>query len=150
MIRSLLSIAMSLWSLGIGQAPAAVNYYSLEGRPIPVFVQGEGPDTVLFLGTQHGNEPQGSELVKRLLQEILRRPALLVGHRIVSMPTVNPDGLFRHTRTNARGVDLNRNFPTLDWHLSDLDEYFSGLSPSSEPETRAIEQVIAGYQPARI
>ena len=27
------------------------------------------------------------------------------------VPVYNPDGLARHTRRNAHGVDLNRNYP---------------------------------------
>lgn len=148
MLDALLRLSISLWAAGAGLAGPA--YYSQEGRPIPVIVQGEGDDTVLFLGGQHGDEPQGRDLVNRLLRELARRPGLLAGHRLVAMPAVNPDGLVRHSRPNARGVDINRNFPTRDWHLSTTDRYFSGPEPGSERETRAIQDVVARYQPVRI
>ena len=64
------------------------------------------------------------------------------------MPVVNPDGLARHTRRNAHGVDLNRNFPH-DW--VDLDgNYESGPRPASEPETRAVMAFLREVRPRRV
>ncbi len=64
------------------------------------------------------------------------------------VPTYNPDGLARGTRKNARGVDLNRNFP---YRWTDLDgNYESGPKPASEPETRAMMKFLRGVKPRRI
>jgi len=52
------------------------------------------------------------------------------------------------TRTNAHGVDLNRNFP-FGW--VDLDgNYESGPRPGSEPETRAVMDFLREIRPARV
>ncbi len=47
------------------------------------------------------------------------------------VPVYNPDGLARHTRKNAHGVDLNRNYP---YRWADLDgSYESGPGPPRSP-----------------
>ena len=61
---------------------------------------------------------------------------------------MNPDGYAAHRRTNDNGVDLNRNFPTADWQLSGFGtNQYSGPSPASEPETRAMMNFLSQLQP---
>lgn len=78
------------------------------------------------------------------------------------VPVMNPDGFFaaKATRTNANGVDLNRNMPTSDWSGSALHYWrertqsaprkYPGDSPGSEPETRWLVQEIDRFQPDMI
>jgi protein MpaA len=64
------------------------------------------------------------------------------------VPVANPDGLARHTRKNAHGVDLNRNFPS---HWAALDgRYESGPRAASEPETRALMAFFSDIRPRRV
>ena len=78
------------------------------------------------------------------------------------IPVMNPDGFFaaKASRTNANGVDLNRNMPTSDWAGSALHYWqerthsaprkYPGESPGSEPETRWLVQEIDRFQPDMI
>jgi protein MpaA len=120
--------------------------YSTEGRPIRGTVLGEGADTYLCFGVIHGNEPAGGPLLERFVKHIEEHPDLIDGKRVVVVPVLNPDGLERNSRTNARGVDLNRNFPSRNWRPSPRH----GDAPASEHETRALLRLLRQFQPSRI
>jgi protein MpaA len=64
------------------------------------------------------------------------------------LASLDPDGQRRGTRHNARGVDLNRNFP-FDWRGGGrpFDTYFPGRARASEPETRAALAMIRSIRP---
>jgi protein MpaA len=64
----------------------------------------------------------------------------------VLLPAANPDGLAYNSRSNANGVDLNRNFSTAN--RANSAEF--GRTALSEPEARAIQQLIRQYSPDRI
>jgi protein MpaA len=84
--------------------PAEQLGRSWEGRPIrAVHLPGDGP-RVLVVGCIHGNECEGIE-VTRLLERSRPAADLWLVHQL------NPDGFARRSRGNARGVDLNRDFP---------------------------------------
>jgi len=116
--------------------------HSIEGRPIFLFSDA-APDAVLkvlVVGDIHGDEAAGMRIARRLVAaEAPARTELLV------VPTVNPDGVAAGTRGNARGVDLNRNFP-YRWRPLGGGEY-SGTGPLSEPETRAAHRLILRQKP---
>jgi hypothetical protein len=76
---------------------------SVEGRRIWAEHWGsvDGPQ-VLVVGQVHGNECTPGFLVN----EFRRNSSQNFGYWII--PTLNPDGLARHSRRNANNVDLNR------------------------------------------
>jgi len=119
---------------------------SREGRPIRGVVMGSGPETSLLLGVIHGDEPLGGPLLERFAEHLGSHPELVRGKRVVIVPVLNPDGLARRTRTNARGVDLNRNLPAENWRPHPRH----GIAPGSEPETRALLKILRQFRPARI
>jgi protein MpaA len=96
---------------------------------------------ILVVGCIHGNEPAGIVVAHAL--EHARVPA---GVALWIVPDLNPDGVAADTRQNARGVDLNRNFPRL-WR--DQEGVFdSGTRALSEPETRIAYRLILRIRPA--
>ncbi|MFH1419799.1 MAG: M14 family zinc carboxypeptidase [Planctomycetota bacterium] len=119
---------------------------SVEGRPIECIVFGSGEDVVLIMATIHGSEPAGTPLVRRLADYLTKRTALLEGRCVVLMPVANPDGMATGNRKNVHGVDINRNFPASNFHGS-TDH---GSTALSEPESRAIHDVMQRYRPDRI
>lgn len=81
---------------------------------------------------------------------------------VVVFPIANPDAFFipRPTRTNARGVDINRNLPTRDWNAKALSMWknryrsdprrYPGKKALSEPETLTQVNMIHRYNPDKI
>ena len=98
---------------------------------------------ILIVGVVHGDEPQGEYLINKYLEEVEDSGMLFI-------PSLNPDGKDKGTRVNSNGVDINRNFPTKNWELSDKDKYYGGDSPASEIETRFLIDVIEEYKPSLI
>src|SRR5207247_1976729 len=93
---------------------------------------------ILVVGCIHGNECAGRAVVRLLarMSEPLDRDLWLVDD-------LNPDGLAAGTRQNARGVDLNRNFPS-EWRPIGRrgDPQYAGPRPLSERETRIAWKLI--------
>ena len=79
--------------------------------------------------------------------------------QILFIPCLNPDGMQLGQRTNANGVDLNRNFPTKNWGKNCGDNatcddeksaYYGGKSGGSEIETQFLIDTIKQFKPNRI
>ncbi|MFI3300129.1 MAG: DUF2817 domain-containing protein [Candidatus Gastranaerophilales bacterium] len=98
---------------------------------------------VLVIGVFHGDEVQGKFLIEEFIKKNPQSSLLFI-------PCLNPDGLLDGERTNSNGVDLNRNFPTANWVLSEKNEFFGGETPASEIETRFLIEIIEQYRPATI
>jgi murein peptide amidase A len=119
--------------------------HSVDGRVIRPLVLGHGPRPLLVVGCIHGDEPAGMAITAALV-----RAGTLPRTEIVVVPTVNPDAcLVRHTRQNAHGVDLNRNFPS-NWERIGRRGSFqwSGPRPLSEPESRYVVALVRALHPA--
>jgi protein MpaA len=129
---------------------------SVDGSPLTVYLPESGSAELLVLAAIHGDEPETtvavSEALRCLPEDDLRAAVVLCG---------NPDGLLRGTRGNARGVDLNRNFPTANWrpeavfYKSRADDardiaLSPGAEPASEPETRALLALIERLKPLAV
>ncbi len=124
------------------------RFFSVQGREIKYTIIGNGEVNVHFHAAIHGDEPEGVGLLKRLIAYVGPRNYLTRGLRIIFVPVVNPDGLAKGSRLNARGVDLNRNFPARNWKM--LANGRSGKRPLSEPETKAIARLVELYPPSLV
>ena len=131
-------------------APAAVHRrlllgYSVEHRPISVQELGDGRTTtrVLVVGCIHGDESAGISVARRL--DAMTAPP---GIDLWVLDDLNPDGAAADTRQNARGVDLNRNFP-YGWLAAGRpgDQQYPGPRPLSEPEARIAYRLILRLRP---
>lgn len=78
---------------------------------------------------------------------------------LLFIPCLNPDGMQLGQRTNANGVDLNRNFPTKNWGENHGDNatcddaetaYYGGTSGGSEIETQFLIDTIREFKPNKI
>lgn len=115
---------------------------TLQGREIVLYGNG-GKCKNLIIGVFHGDEPQGKFLIEKYLENNSESSLYFI-------PCLNPDGMAVMKRTNASGVDLNRNFPTNNWQYSAKDEFFGGESPASEIETKFVMEILDEYKPQLI
>jgi protein MpaA len=116
--------------------------YTVKDRPIRAWRLGDptSPVKAVFIASMHGNEAQPAKILLNL-----RDGAPVTGADIWVVPYMNRDGFVRHTRKNARGVDLNRNFP-VRWIPQD-GKYESGRRPASERETRVMMRFLSEIKP---
>ncbi|MDO9435582.1 M14 family zinc carboxypeptidase [Hydrogenophaga sp.] len=111
---------------------------------------------VLVVGAMHGDELSSASVALHWIQLAVQAPANAHWRFI---PLLNPDGLLMRParRTNANGVDLNRNFPTPNW-ARDAPIYWEqrtrkdprrwpGPQPLSEPESRFLHEEMARFDP---
>jgi murein peptide amidase A len=128
----------------------------LQFRDIPPR-SGAAKVKILVLGGIHGDELTSSTVVFDWIERLVKENTEQIHWRL--LPAVNPDGLLKRpaTRVNARGVDLNRNFPTDNWE-KDAPRYwvkytnrdprrYPGPAPLSEPETRWVHAEMEAFKP---
>ena len=125
---------------------------SVLGTPLEVW-RPSGRCRMLLFAAIHGEESETTLALSRALRQ-LSEPS---PHCAVVL-AANPDGLLRGTRGNARGVELNRNFPTSDWRPDPVPHRFTldaprdtllspGPHAGSEPEVQALLALIADLRP---
>ena len=136
---------------------------TVKNNPLLFITFGAGSDATLILSAVHPDELTPIPMGFRLAKHLSDHPELVTSdQQVIVAPLVNPDGFFLDdpTRTNARGVDTNRNFFTLDWYDKSLSwwktlkskklPYFPGHFPNSEVETVFQVRLIDEFQPDKI
>ncbi len=159
-------LSFSLWKQAEGgkgvkaeteEVSSALNevltFPSVKGRDIKVYIFNgkQSSATTLVIGGVHGDERSGIKLAHALLADLQSRSIDDFKARVIVIPVANPDGYAANTRVNARGIDINRNFPTKDFRQGSLTKYCNpGKEAASEPETQAILKIIDEYKPELI
>ena len=124
---------------------------SVEDRVIEYRQFGEGDRQVLLVGPFEGDETAALELIEQLAEHLERFPRRATGVRVTLVRDPNPDGRLRRTAANARGVRLDRNFPTRGWRkVPSGVTWLSGREPESEPETRVLVDLVDDVRPDRV
>ena len=125
---------------------------SVSGRPIeavhftPPSYARQKPACILF-GASHGDEPVTALMLERLADELVERPP---GRDTWIVPCLNPDGVVGGSKNNAHDVDLNRSFAAKNWSAEHQSGYFPGAAPESEPEVRALVELIEKSNATRL
>ena len=126
---------------------------SVKGRAITAYYFGVGSKKILLAGAMHGPESNTRSLLLGWVSFLRANQQLIPKDRtFIVVPNVNPDGVAAQDRFNAHGVDLNRNYGTATWQKT---TYWNGgaitngggSKPFSEPETRAIRDLINKESP---
>lgn len=118
--------------------------------------------TMILCGV-HGDEITPVKFCFDIIQNLKRNPSIISENDLVIVaPIVNPDSFFKRkpTRTNARGVDINRNFPTKDWYSNARKMWKSryrkdkrrnpGKKSMSEPEVLFQVNLMKRYKPKKV
>lgn len=115
---------------------------SVKGEPIYVREHGNGARRLLVIGLIHGDE---AGVYQRFDDLWLRLTSAGYSDEftIAGIATMNPDGYAEQRRGNARGVDLNRNWPASNFRASTRH----GPAPLSEPEAAAVHRYIQRFAP---
>ncbi len=115
--------------------------------------------TLIFCGV-HGDEITPIKFCWDLMKNLDDKK--LINNFVIVAPLIAPDSFLKipPTRTNGRGVDVNRNFPTKDWSTEAHRRWkisykadkrkFPGPHAASEQETIFQMNLIKRYKPNKI
>lgn len=105
-----------------------------QNRPIYSFKIGNGEKKILMWSQMHGNESTTTkaifDLMNCLSNDKLFVNELLSKCTLIILPMLNPDGAEVYTRTNANGVDLNRDAQDL-----------------TQPESKVLNTIFKEFKP---
>lgn len=149
--------------------PWKFDYVSESGQPLiywefldPTLTEEQKKNTTLILGGVHPDELTPIHLAFQFAETLFNRPELYSGAHVIVAPLVNPDGFFANPpkRTNANGVDLNRNFPTATWNRYAYQVWknspikdrrkFPGYFANSEQGTKFQANLIDKFKPDKV
>lgn len=149
--------------------PCKFDYVSENGHPLIYWEfinntldEEQKKNITLVLGGVHPDELTPIHLAFQFAETLLKNPELYSNSHVIVAPLVNPDGFFANPpkRTNANGVDLNRNFPTAAWkkyayqvwkNSKEKDRRkFPGFFANSEQGTKFQADLIEKFNPDKV
>lgn len=130
---------------------------SAEGKPIYHYERkgtDKNPKKIFAKALIHGDEELSGSVARAWM---LRLEKIDPRNTWRVIPVTNPDGWKLKTRTNAHGVDLNRNFPTKDWEQQAIQYWkknmksdkrrYPGPDAASEVETKCLLKHFDDFHP---
>ena len=128
---------------------------SVEGRPLKAIIVSDNPDTeelepeIRITGGIHGDEPAATTTTLNFLVVLTDGYAtsptcqyVINNSELWIIPVVNPDGYYHDNRSNANGIDLNRNCSYMGPGGG------GGSTAFSEPETAGLRDFTMQNWPA--
>jgi succinylglutamate desuccinylase len=117
---------------------------TIKKRPLTLFEISQSSTlknrpTVLITGNIHGNEYLGieDELPAKFIEDYSKKTSVAQfikdGGVLFVIPVINPDGYEARERTNAKKVDLNRDFDTPTKKIKNF----------TQPETKALRDIVS-------
>jgi predicted deacylase len=131
---------------------------SVRGKPIQAAQFGTSPEAgpgstpagghrrIYIIGGLRGDEPEAPLAAAELARQLATLGAP-DGALVRLVRDVNPDGTARGMRTNTRGVDLSRNWPTTCFPEDERHATRHGRGPASEIEIAAVHRDMTAFQP---
>ncbi len=119
-----------------------------EGRKMHSMHLGASGVRTLVIAGLNGEDRVAVRWLEQLAQGLASQPSLIENNEVVFFRAGNPDGLVHQYKGNARGVPLNRNFPSRRFRQPVGMPQFA--VPASEVETRVMLDTLYSFRPRRI
>jgi len=149
--------------------PWKYDYVSENGNPLiywdfvsDAMDEDQKKNITVVLGGVHPDELTPVHLAFQFAEALQKNPELYANSHVIVAPLVNPDSFFTNPpkRTNANGVDLNRNFPTATWNKYAYQVWlkskqkdkrkFPGYFANSEQGTRFQADLLEKFHPDKV
>jgi len=91
-----------------------------------------GKKTILMFVRHHGDEGTSNWVFEGFIKDYLKNSLLLRESQLIVYPMVNPDGVYRRTRYNANGLDLNRTWGKMADETKVIYNHLKGIIDPSK------------------